>query len=161
MQVTIRCRKRLLTWQRSWKTFYVSIYNKLVKSIYCLWLRRGFSAFVGGMVLLKRYWFLSVALICILPAKSYAEPEDELWKKLKNGGMVILMRHAPVNRGKGQGDSLLRDPSCVKERNLSEEGKNEAANIGEIFAKKGIPIERVMTSPYCRTVDTAKLAFNR
>lgn len=79
---------------------------------------------------------------------------------LGNGGLVVLMRHASVDTGKGVGDSLLRDPTCLKERNLSEKGKKEAARIGEIFRARKIPVEDVLASPYCRTSDTAKIAFN-
>ena len=88
---------------------------------------------------------------------SFSDTDGKIWEKLKNGGLVVLMRHTSVKKG----NSLLRDPSCLKERNLSEKGKKEAARIGEMFAAKGVIIEKVLTSPYCRTTDTAKIAFGR
>lgn len=85
--------------------------------------------------------------------------DQSLWSALQEGGKVIVMRHAPVEKGKGKGNSLKRDPSCKKERNLSKEGIKQAKKIGEIFRKKNVPVEKVLHSPFCRTTDTAKLAF--
>ena len=85
---------------------------------------------------------------------------EEMWDKLAKGGKVILMRHASVDTGPGKGDYLLRDPSCQKERNLSNQGKHEARIVGERFRKHNILISKVHYSPFCRTTDTAKLAFS-
>ena len=84
--------------------------------------------------------------------------ENEIWKKLKTGGLVILMRHATVRK---ENNPLLRDPSCLNERNLSEKGKQDAIKIGEQFSAKGVPVDTVLASPYCRTTATAKNAFGR
>jgi phosphohistidine phosphatase SixA len=98
---------------------------------------------------------LAPGALCINAALA----NDALWDKLAEGGKVVLMRHASVVAGRGGGNSLLRDPSCNKERNLSEEGKQEAKAIGERFRAHNIPIEEVRHSPYCRTAETAKIAF--
>jgi len=100
---------------------------------------------------------LALALLGVVPACA----NDAMWAKLAEGGKVVLMRHASVVSGRGGGNSLLRDPTCKKERNLSDEGKNEARVIGEGFRKHNIPVEEVRYSPYCRTADTAKIAFDR
>ena len=91
------------------------------------------------------------------PLISFADTEGEIWEKLKNGGLVVLMRHTHTSVKDTK--PLLRDPSCVKERNLSEAGKKEAARIGNMFATKGVLVSKVLTSPYCRTADTANIAF--
>ena len=80
---------------------------------------------------------------------------DNLWDVLKEGGKVILMRHMPVDNG----DSLILDPNCKNERNLSAAGKEHAMQLANIFKKNNIPIGDVYTCPYCRTSDTAKLVF--
>lgn len=98
---------------------------------------------------------LAVSTLAIAPAKA----SDELWSKLAEGGKVVLMRHASVVAGRDGGNSLLRDPSCKKERNLSDEGRKEAKAIGERFRARGIPLADVRYSPYCRTTETAKIAF--
>ncbi len=84
---------------------------------------------------------------------------DDLWNALKEGGKVVLMRHAPVDRGKDKGNSLLRDPSCLKERNLSYQGRRNAEVIGSRFRERNVPVDEVLHSPFCRTTETAQLAF--
>lgn len=88
-----------------------------------------------------------------------AAARDELWARLKEGGKVVLMRHAKTVRGKGLGNPLLRDPSCRKERNLSKEGRLDAETVGARFRQRGIPVSEVRHSPFCRTTDTARHAF--
>jgi len=76
-------------------------------------------------------------------------------EKLKAGGYVILMRHALTD---GTGDPagfVLRE--CATQRNLNAEGKAQATAQGLEFAAAGIPISRVMSSPWCRCIDTARL----
>ena len=80
---------------------------------------------------------------------------DDIWNSLKEGGKVVLMRHAQVSRGKG----LLRDPSCRKEQMLRKKGKEDAKKVGEEFRRHNIQIAAVYHSPYCRTTDTAHIAF--
>jgi len=85
--------------------------------------------------------------------------DDALWTKLAEGGKVVLMRHGSLKTGRGNGNSLVRDPSCREERNLSDTGRQEARLVGEQFRARNIPIEAVRHSPYCRTAETAKIAF--
>jgi phosphohistidine phosphatase SixA len=94
-----------------------------------------------------------------LSGMNAAFANDALWARLAEGGKVVLMRHASVVSGRGGGNSLLRDPSCKKERNLSDDGKLEAKTLGERFRARSIPIEAVRHSPYCRTADTASIGF--
>jgi len=102
-----------------------------------------------------------ILLLPLFSSTSFADADDEIWKKLSAGGLVVLMRHASVKTGSGNGDSLVRDPSCTKERNLSTKGMAEAAHIGDTFKSRGVPVEDVLTSPFCRTTDTGKIAFDR
>ena len=51
----------------------------------------------------------------------------------------------------------LRD--CSRQRNLSAEGRDESRAIGVAFRRLRIPVGRVLASPFCRTRDTARLAF--
>ncbi|MDP1863925.1 MAG: hypothetical protein Q8K52_08470 [Thiobacillus sp.] len=81
------------------------------------------------------------------------------WQALKNGGQVVLMRHTAVDPGPGKGNPLLRDATCTQERNLSLQGKADATRVGRAFETRAIPLGEVMSSPYCRTQDTARHAF--
>ncbi len=84
---------------------------------------------------------------------------EAAWQALKSGGQVVLMRHTTPEQGPGKGNSLLRDATCTQERNLSQQGKGEAMRIGQAFKTRVIPVGEVMSSPYCRTQDTARHAF--
>jgi phosphohistidine phosphatase SixA len=48
---------------------------------------------------------------------------------------------------------------CSTQRNLSERGKQQASEIGALFGARAAPIERVLSSRYCRCLDTARIAF--
>jgi len=98
------------------------------------------------------------ASLSFLPSVGLSDTDGKIWEKLKNGGLVVVVRHADVVK---ENNPLHRDPSCLKERKLSKKGKNQAARIGKMFTAKGVSINKVLTSPYCRTTDTANTAFGR
>lgn len=106
-----------------------------------------------------RFLFAGMVLSVALSGMSPVHANDELWQELAKGGKVVLMRHAAVRVGPGSGNSLLRDPSCEKERNLSSEGERQAREVGKQFHERRIPVSEVRHSPFCRTADTARLAF--
>jgi len=79
---------------------------------------------------------------------------------LKGGGHTILMRHTSTEPvAPDPGVFNLRD--CATQRGLSEKGREQAQRIGKSLAKLGIPIGQVLSSPYCRCLETGRLAFGR
>jgi len=76
---------------------------------------------------------------------------------LRQGGTVILMRHA--NSPSGQSGSVGMTEGCNLQdgRGLDSEGFFQARFIGEFFKDGGIPIGAAFTSDMCRTWDTARL----
>ena len=84
---------------------------------------------------------------------------SEFWQALQAGGKVVLVQHAKLNDEVG--DPFFLDPSCFIERNLSDEGKQQAQRIGQAFREHQVAIEAVWASPHCRTKDTAELAFGQ
>lgn len=97
-----------------------------------------------------------IILFSLQSSLVFSDTADNIWEKLKAGGLVVLMRHTTTLK---ENNPLLRDPSCAKERKLSDKGIKEAARIGENFTAKGVLVHTVLASPYCRTTDTAKTAF--
>ena len=91
---------------------------------------------------------------------SSAHANEALWGLLKGGGQVVLIRHAITTPGVGDPPGFRLD-DCATQRNLTDEGRNHAKRIGEAFRARGIPVERVLSSPWCRCVETAKLAFGK
>lgn len=85
---------------------------------------------------------------------------EELWALLKDGGLVVLMRHALTPPGIGDPPGMKVD-DCSTQRNLNDEGRRHAKAIGEAWRAHGVKPERVMSSPMCRCLETARLAFGR
>ena len=96
-----------------------------------------------------------LALILLLAGTSLATADDEVWALLKKPGHIILLRHsnAPGNVPESN-DMNFKD--CSIQRNLDADGRAQAARIGTEFRKRGIRV-RLISSQYCRAVDTAKL----
>jgi broad specificity phosphatase PhoE len=86
--------------------------------------------------------------------------DDKLWEILERGGQVVLVRHTITDPGVGDPPGMRLD-DCTTQRNLSDEGRAHARRIGEAFRKRQVPIGRVLSSPWCRCVETAQLAFGR
>jgi broad specificity phosphatase PhoE len=82
------------------------------------------------------------------------------WPLLRQGGCVVLMRHAQTESGVGDppGFTLGR---CETQRNLSSAGRAQAARVGDAFRREDIAIASVRSSAWCRCTDTARLAFGR
>ena len=78
------------------------------------------------------------------------------WKALRAGGHVALMRHADAPGGAGDPPGFRVD-DCATQRNLSEKGRADAAKIGERLKQEGIVFEKILSSPWCRCIDTANL----
>ena len=48
---------------------------------------------------------------------------------------------------------------CSTQRNLNHEGIKQSEKIGLFFIRNKIPVEKVLSSEWCRCKDTAKYAF--
>jgi virginiamycin B lyase len=78
---------------------------------------------------------------------------------LRRGGYVLAFRHAATDFSMTDDTRDLRD--CSRQRNLTAAGRRQARSIGRAFRRLGIPAGRVLASPFCRTRETAMLAFGR
>lgn len=79
---------------------------------------------------------------------------------LKQGGYVIYFRHAKTDFSKS--DTGMRDyGDCANQRLLSEEGRTMARQTGEHIRALRLPAGEVLASPYCRTMESARLMFER
>lgn len=84
-----------------------------------------------------------------------AAEADALWRALQRGGLVVLLRHATAP---GTGDPPgFRLEDCATQRNLSEDGREQARTLGDAFRARGIGVERVLSSRWCRCLETARL----
>jgi len=102
----------------------------------------------------------ALALTLGLAAPTGAGADEALWERLRGGGQVVLIRHASTEPGLGDPPGFRLD-DCATQRNLSDAGREEARRIGEAFRARGVPVGRVLSSPWCRCLETAHLAFGR
>ena len=105
-------------------------------------------------------------LLCLLlltgcSGLSSPDPEgpltgDRLVEALQDGGLVLYLRHTATDDAP---DGLPTD-DCTEQRNLTDEGRRDAREIGDAVRALDVPVGRVLASPYCRTLETAELAFD-
>lgn len=86
--------------------------------------------------------------------------DDALWKLLHGGGQVLVIRHATTTPGVGDPPGFRLD-DCTTQRNLSDEGRREARRVGDALRARAVPVGDILSSPWCRCHDTARLAFGR
>lgn len=101
-----------------------------------------------------------LALLAPSGATATQPTPAEAVKLLRGGGYVLYFRHAATDFG--QNDAQMTSfEDCDTQRNLTDRGREDARAIGAAIRALGIPIGQVRASPYCRTVETATLAFGR
>ena len=108
---------------------------------------------------------LGAALLLAAPLPGvFADPaqldDAALLAALHRGGMNIYFRHAATDWS--QSDDLREREdwlSCdaARMRQLSAAGRADSAAIGGAMRALEIPVSEVVASPYCRTMETARL----
>jgi hypothetical protein len=102
-----------------------------------------------------RWLALSLLVIC-LPA--FGEVDEKLNEKLRAGGYVLYLRHTATDFS--QNDSRSRSyEDCENQRNLTDRGRDEGRAIAAQLKRLRIPVGEVLASPFCRTMETARLVF--
>jgi len=103
---------------------------------------------------------LALIGLAVAPADLFAQADA--WQLLRQPGHVVLMRHSDAPGSGGFGDPPgFRLEDCATQRNLSDEGRAHARRTGEAFRKNGVTFDRVLSSPWCRCTETARLAVGR
>ena len=102
------------------------------------------------------------ALLSLLAVTLSAWPwaagaDDRIWEALRAPGSVVVLRHSYAPGSFDPPTARLDD--CSTQRNLDDNGRAQARRIGEAFRQHGISVGRVLSSPRCRCLDTARLAF--
>jgi broad specificity phosphatase PhoE len=102
-------------------------------------------------------WALALSLFAC--SASLAQANDAVWEALRVPGSVVVLRHSYAPGSFDPPTARLDD--CSTQRNLDANGRAQASRIGEAFQKNGITVGEVLSSPRCRCMDTARLAFGR
>jgi phosphohistidine phosphatase SixA len=99
-------------------------------------------------------WVLAISLI-ITPDVA-ADDSKDAWAALVKGGHVAVIRHGNAPPGYGDPPGFKID-DCKTQRNLDEIGREEARALGDAFRSHGVHVERILSSPVCRCLETARL----
>jgi broad specificity phosphatase PhoE len=110
------------------------------------------------MLLRRSLLLLALAGRLAWPVAGRPADAEQLWRLLAGGGQVVLVRHAVTTPGLGDPPGM-RLEDCATQRNLTDEGRAEARRLGAAFRARGIPVLRLLSSPWCRCLETARLAF--
>lgn len=92
-------------------------------------------------------------LLSLLPLTTHANTAT--WQALQEGGLVILMRHS-LAPGIGDPPGFVLE-ACDTQRNLSSEGRAHAVAAGQALRERGVAIDAVYSSQWCRALETAEL----
>jgi hypothetical protein len=103
--------------------------------------------------------FVLLSFLFFVSAAS-AQPSADLLSRLRDGGYVLYLRHTSTDFS--QNDARMTSfEDCTRQRNLTDRGRDEARALGEHVRRLKIPIGEVLASPFCRTMETARLAFGK
>lgn len=101
----------------------------------------------------------AVAGAAAWPLHAATEPPPSVLAALRAGGVVAVFRHALAP---GSFDPPgFRLGECSTQRNLSDEGREQARRLGAWFASHRLVPAAVKASPWCRCMETARLAFGQ
>ena len=95
--------------------------------------------------------------LALTALQTWAAQEAGAEVLLRQGGVVALFRHALAPGTFDPPGFRLGD--CGTQRNLNDEGRTQARRIGEWFQARQLRPEKVLSSPWCRCIDSATLAF--
>lgn len=98
-----------------------------------------------------------LALAVVAAFATAPEATEPVWEALRQPGAVVIVRHSYVPGAFDPPDARLED--CSTQRNLDAAGRAQARRIGEAFRAHAIAAGTVLSSPRCRCLDTARLAF--
>jgi phosphohistidine phosphatase SixA len=105
------------------------------------------------MDMIKSLWIMLLSVstaLFVLPAHCSA-----LSDALNDGQHVLMIRHADAPGFSDPPELKIGD--CSTQRNLGELGRKQAQALGVWLKQQGIVSADVLSSPWCRCVDTATL----
>ncbi len=109
---------------------------------------------------MQRRQFIAAPLVLGLPELALASESVAQRLRATTGagnGAVLMFRHALAPGTFDPPEFALGN--CATQRNLNEQGREQSRQIGAWFATRQLQPKRVRSSPWCRCVDTARLAF--
>ena len=106
----------------------------------------------------KLIYLLIYSLISTLTAQTSSANELAIWDRLQGTapkGYVLLLRHSLAPGVGDPANFKLND--CSTQRNLSQDGRDDARDVGLWLQRREIKIAQVESSRWCRAIETATL----
>ena len=102
---------------------------------------------------------LAASSLSLLLAAPIAGADDsrEAWAALANDGHVALIRHGNAPPGYGGDPPGFKIDDCATQRNMDEKGRAQSRAVGEAFRQHGVRVKKILSSPWCRCLETARL----
>jgi phosphohistidine phosphatase SixA len=104
----------------------------------------------------KSSFVVLLALLFLLALPPQAHASEAVWALLKQSGHHVLLRHANAP-GIGEDPPGIDLKNCALQRNLDNTGRSQARAIGDAFRRHGIAQARLVSSQFCRALETARL----
>ena len=111
------------------------------------------QAIALGNLKLQKLITYSILVTLLVATEVTARSEIETVKKSISAN-VIFLRHA-LAPGLGDPSDFIKE-DCSTQRNLNEEGRSQARLLGDYLKKSNIRFSEILTSEWCRCIDTAK-----
>jgi len=106
---------------------------------------------------MSRLALAALAISLIAAPATAAADSLEAWAALVNGGHVALVRHGNAPPGYGGDPPGFKIDDCTTQRNMDERGRAQARALGEAFRQHGVRVDKLLSSPWCRCLETARL----
>jgi len=103
--------------------------------------------------------WLTATVLCASAISTATATTESIWEALRTPGSVVVLRHSYAPGTFDPPSARLDD--CSTQRNLDASGRAQARRVGEEFQQNGIAVGVVLSSPRCRCLDTARLAFGK
>ena len=100
---------------------------------------------------------LMVGVLLIAAPAAAADASLEAWAALAKGGHVALVRHGNAPPGHGGDPPGFKIDDCATQRNMDERGRTQSRAVGEAFRQHGVRVDKVLSSPWCRCLETVRL----
>jgi phosphohistidine phosphatase SixA len=98
-------------------------------------------------------YFLAILFLTGMHA---ARADEAGFAAIAAGGHVVLLRHGKTPGGAGD-PAGFRVDDCATQRNLTDEGREQARALGRLLRARNAKIDKVLSSAWCRCRETAAL----
>jgi phosphohistidine phosphatase SixA len=106
---------------------------------------------------MSRLALAALALSLVAAPPAVADDSREAWAALVRGNHVAMIRHGNAPPGYGGDPPGFKIDDCATQRNLDEGGRGQARALGDAFRQRGVRVDKILSSPWCRCLDTARL----